>query len=79
MPKLATKVTSSILDKFERKSSGQGAIAKSRVGAAGSEIRIHFIYLEWRYEWYYQNRWVTRKINSINWWGYRANKIWNKK
>ena len=45
LPKLATKVTS-ILDKFERKSSGQGAIAKSRVEAIISEIRIHFIYLE---------------------------------
>ena len=30
MPKLSTNATSSVLDKFERKITGQGAIAASR-------------------------------------------------
>ena len=44
LPKLVTKGTSSVLCKFERKISGQGAVRAKRT---------HFIHFKWRYGWYY--------------------------
>ena len=41
-PKLATKATSSVFDKFERKISGKGAIVTSRAGAVRTEKRLTF-------------------------------------
>ena len=53
LPKLATKETSSELDKSEGKISGQGAILTNEVGAVKSRKRINFIHSKWRYGTYY--------------------------
>ena len=45
LPKLATKATSSVLDKFEKE--------KNWARKSKSRKMFHFIYLSWRYEWCY--------------------------
>ena len=42
LPKLATKATSSVFDKFERKISAQGAIATDRAGAVRTKRGLTF-------------------------------------
>ena len=64
LPKLATKSNSSVLNKFERKISGQGGVRTGKwftLFIPNQDMDI--IIIE-----------ITRKIRSINWWRY-----WNSK
>ena len=44
VPELVSNLDSNAINKFERKISAKGVVSMKR---------IYFIYLEWKYQWYY--------------------------
>ena len=65
LSRLVSNLTSSAINKFDRKKSGKGAVRSKR---------IYFIYFKWRYELYHKDYKIIRRFGCINWWRY-----WNSK
>ena len=57
-PGLVSNLASNVLNKFERKKSGKGAVREGKWFA--------FIYFKWRHKWYYQNNKPIRIFGFIN-------------
>ena len=68
---IASNAVSEAIKKFER------IIREKR--SCKSRKRIHFVYVEWRQKWYYQNCKVVRIFSGINWWRYWSSYKRNKK
>ena len=59
LPGLVSNLTSSAINKFDRKKGKRIFYSRKRT---------HIIYFKWRYEWYYKKSKIIRRFGCIHWW-----------